>query len=163
MASSVMFRYSESVDSVDVWPEHLEFNHRQNYLEQPNEEDQSEELSYLDQSSDLSYPEQPKDLSYLDQPQDQSYLDQPQDLSYPDQPQDQSYLDQPKDLSYLEYPAEDVKSWYMEGSDDLAGQLYAMQKEKRSSENPEGYRLTQVYKTLALTPWSNSFFLNCML
>jgi hypothetical protein len=91
-------------------------------LEQPNE-DQSDELSYLDQ---------PKDLSYLE-------------LSYPEeQAKDLGYLDQAKDLSYLEYPGDEVKSWYLDGSDDLAGQLYAMQKEKRSSENPEGYRLTQV-------------------
>lgn len=78
--------YSDNVDSVDVWPEQLEADRRQNYLDQPEEDEGA--AGYLG-------------WSYLD-------------------------------------PAS-----YQEQEENLEQELHAVQKEKRSSENPEGYKLLQ--------------------
>ncbi len=89
--SSRYGRYSDNVDSVDVWPEHLEASRRrQNYLDMP-------ESGYLIEEGE---------------------------------PQGWSYLDN--------------VGGYQDSAEDFADELHAVQKEKRSGENLEGYRLLQV-------------------
>ena len=167
-------RYSDSVDSVDIWPEHVEALQRQRYLEQPMGQDQG----YLEQPEEHNYLEQiflehPEDQIYLEQPQDQGYLEpQADDLSYPVASQDQSYNDEeeevvgsylqqhPEASNYLEEPRAGLESWYHQSSSgsqaveedgQLEEELHAAEKEKRSSENMEGYRLYQVCKTFFLS------------